>query len=192
MRWRGTKRGLWLRTVGVALTTLLCSSGCAASEGQGIPTKTAPAAAKSGFSSEEEALAAASEGYMRYLNVLDEVSALQDVGRLEEVATAEYAEELTETLAELQAEGRHFEGRSSFDSMRVFERWSQRGVEFVSTYVCFDSTDVRVLDANGTDVTPPDRIDRLPVVIRFQSAEDDRWRLIARGSDAWRGNDFCG
>ncbi|WP_308797025.1 hypothetical protein [Agromyces silvae] len=157
----------------------------------GPPTKSARPAAKSGFSSDEAALAAASRAYGRYLEVLDGLSAPEDVGRLGEVATPDYAEELESSLAGLLSEGRRFEGQSSFDSMRVFERWSQRGVEFVSTYVCFDSSGVRVLDASGADVTPPDRIDRLPAVVRFQSAPDDRWRLIAKGSDAWRGNDFC-
>lgn len=174
-----------------ALIAVLAVSGCSGAEESTTPTQSARPAAKSGFSSDEEALAAAKEAYLHYLDVLDDLSSAADVERLHEVATAEYVEELAASFAELQSEGRHFEGRSSFDSMRVFERWSQHGVEFVSTYVCFDSSDVRVIDAAGTDVTPPDRVDRIPVVIRFQSADTDRWRLIARGSDAWRGTDFC-
>jgi hypothetical protein len=141
----------------------------------------------------EAAVEAAGEAYRKYLDVFNEVAANADadLSRLRDVATDEYADEVAETLMELRSQGKTFRGDSTFDEMQVFERWSDGGLEFVSTYVCFVATDSRVIDRAGVDVTPPDRIDRRPAVIRFRSADaSDPSRLVPRGSDPWTG-DIC-
>jgi hypothetical protein len=192
MHRRAGERKVRPHALGVALAIMLSISGCVGSEAPAVTTRT-PQAATSGFASDDEALAAATEGYRRYLEVLDAVSTSgSDVDRLREVATSEYADEVIESVESLRADGFRIEGTSAFESMQVFERWSKRGVEFVSTYLCFDSSGVRVVDANGADVTPSDRIDRRSVLVRFQSTEGDPKRLVPRSSDTWPRDDFCG
>jgi len=75
----------------------------------------------------------------------------------------------------------------NFTSQQYFDFGSE-GAELVA-YVCLDVSQVRILDSSGTDVTPADRPNRLPLEITFVAESSSTMRID--GSELWSGDDFC-
>ncbi len=144
------------------------------------------------FESDEEALAAAVEAYGAYLAVIDDVGHAggEDSQRVRSVASAEYAEELIESFERLKEGGLHTDGRTSFDRPKLAETSTGRTAT-VSMYLCYDVSDVRVLNTSGQDVTPADRPERTAIQVHLESAPAQPQTLIVEGSETWRGEDFC-
>lgn len=144
------------------------------------------------FASDEEALAAATEAYAKYLEVSDQITA--DGGanpeRLEPFVTAEqWAKEL-EGLKEWSDSGNTSAGASTFDTVTLQQYNS--GLErpdSLTVYLCVDVSAVRVVDSKGSDITPETRIDRYPLEVGFEaSAPNDV--LITR-SESWLDASYC-
>ncbi|WP_130353705.1 hypothetical protein [Agromyces ramosus] len=167
-------------------------SGCS---GAPAPTPSPPASASAApiFASDEEALAAAEAAYSRYLDAVDELT--QDGGedptRVKSVVSEAYASELMESLAVFKSSGNHTVGYTTYDSMVLGERSEAGGSAAVTTYVCLDVGDVRVVDSSGVDVTPPGRRSRTPIQAQFVSSPNDPSELLPSGSESWPGDDFC-
>ncbi|MBM7829405.1 hypothetical protein JOE59_000110 [Agromyces cerinus] len=185
------------RSAGAALAAAgavaLLLSGCAGGVPTASPSPSADAAEPI-FASDEEALAAAESGYSSHLALVDQVTASGgvDVSRLREVATSSYAENLTDSLGRLQESGTHTAGDTRFDSVGLIERFETEGVATVSVYLCLDVTDVRVVDAGGQDVTPPDRRNRAPIQVELESGSAaEPTQLVVSGAQSWAGDDFC-
>ncbi|MCD2441483.1 hypothetical protein LQ757_04245 [Agromyces sp. SYSU K20354] len=152
------------------------------------PTEAAPI-----FASDEEALAAAEQAYAAQLVVVDELSHAGGVAieKLEEVATAEYAAGISASLERLSASGMRTTGATTFDTVELIEHFEADDVAHVSAYVCLDIGDTRVVDSSGADVTPPDRILRAPLQVRFESRFLGANQLLVAGTEPWSGDDFC-
>lgn len=175
-----------LLLVAGAAVILVAMTGCVDPKPPITPSPTATAAPV--FASEEEALAAAEEAYAAYLAVSDAVSG--DGGkhpeRLEGYMTAEELDRAVERFSDLAASGRHTQGSTVFRSSTL-QHWDDMEV---AMYLCLDVSGVRVLDAQGTDVTPIDRPDHIPLEVTFRVEAPTA--LLLESSDVWEGAEICG
>jgi len=171
----------------VAVAGALVVSACSTPSPQGTPTPSPTAV----FASEEEALAAASDAYAKYNAAFDVAlsqggTALEDV---EQYVTADYLEQLRVPGA-LTQNGWHTFGTSSFDSIQLLERPSDKDAN-VAVRLCRDVSQVRILNDSNEDVTPPDRDDRFPLVVYFEEGPGHPTELVVSGTEPWSGEDFC-
>ncbi|MBX3309754.1 MAG: hypothetical protein KF739_04880 [Cryobacterium sp.] len=146
------------------------------------------------FASDEEALAAATDAYAKYLKVSDEISA--DGGsapeRLAPLVTPKQLVTETDAFADLSKSGSTTKGVSAFEVFQL-QRYEDLGdgSASVSIYVCLDVGNVRVIDKSGVDVTPSNRVDRVPLEVDFLVKSDRPGTLLVDRSEAWTGQDFC-
>ena len=180
-----------LRTA-AALVTVLLLAGCVPREP--VITPEPDPASTPVFASDEEALAAATEAYARYLEVSDQIA--QDGGegadRMKGLVSPEQYEKELEGFQMFVDEGIHAVGRSKFDSVSM-QSWveSDAGVADVTIYACSDASGVRVFDSKGIDVTPTNRPERSPFELQFISQSGVGGKLILSRSELWSGADFC-
>lgn len=178
--------------VGLALAVTLLLSGCLPQQPNASPTPQPSSTPV--FASEEEALAAAEAAYAEYLAVSDAIAA--DGGanaeRIVPLITEERESEEMALFQSLATEGLHTAGLTTFDSM-VLQDYVEEGGSKASltTYVCLDVTNVRVLDASGADVTPSGRQNKLPLEVAFGAAAMSPIDIRVARSDSWGGDDFC-
>ncbi|UOQ88089.1 hypothetical protein MUN74_12395 [Agromyces endophyticus] len=180
-----------LAAAGLAGVLVLALSACTP-EPEPKPTPTATASAAPIFASDEEALAAAVEAYEAYERVSYEIAADggNDAARIATVTTSRYAAELEDEFAQYTDAGIRAQGDVDLDSFELVKhRETADGVE-ISIYVCRDVSGVRVLDANGKDVTPADRPDVTPLQA-FLVSEERQSELLVDRVDLWSGADFC-
>ena len=173
------------KIAGLALAVLLLS-GCLPQQ----PTATDPPEASSApvFDSEEEALAAATAAYTAYSAVSDQIGT--DGGekpdRLRAVVTSAWFEKDLAQFTEFSKTGRHLVGQTTFDSIAV----QSFDEQLLAVYLCIDVSGIRVLDSSGTDVTPLDRVARVPLEVGFDLVEAPGSVLLA-SSQVWDGDSFC-
>ncbi|MEY2698360.1 MAG: hypothetical protein RL720_316 [Actinomycetota bacterium] len=165
----------------VALALTGCSSPAQNTQPAEINTVEKPL-----FASDEEALAAAQTAYAHYLEVSDQIA--RDGGdnpeRLKPMLSAEqYRLEITSFETYVSKEI-HSSGQMNFDTLHI----AQSGENDVSVYLCLDSSQSRLIDKSGKDVTPSGRIDRWPLLVSFKSLDGS---LIISGSETWSGTNFC-
>jgi hypothetical protein len=138
------------------------------------------------FASDDEALAAAEEAYTAYLAMSDEIS--HDGGaNPERIAPFVTEERLAIELRtfNLQLEkGIRGSGSTASKSLGL-QRFDDTEVIF---YTCWDATGVRVLDANGVDVTPIDRDERLVLEVVMEAADGE---LLLESDEPWSGELSC-
>jgi hypothetical protein len=181
-----------MRSVAALLlaATLAVLTGCSAPE-PAPPAASPSATAEPVFASDEEALAAAEKAYTEYLAAFDEVA--HDGGREpERLADHVAPDELQKSLAEFGAfvtADRHTRGNTGFDDLSLQQYEVRSGFARVIVYLCLDVSEVRVLDANGKDVTPA-REARQPLVVTLVSANRGSEALVLEESEQWSSN-FC-
>lgn len=179
--------------VGAALALAVALAGCAAPAepaSEPTPTKTAVAPI---FTSDEEALAAVDAALTRFFDVVGDVGedGGDDAERVLSVTTGPAADEHLEYLQTLSAEQLTVQGRSTFDSVRLVERYQNDARATAVAYYCVDSSSTRLLDSNGDDVTPSGRRERTPLTGTFVSREAASPDLVLSEVTAWDGSDFC-
>lgn len=171
-----------------ALALVLLLSACVPTSPE--PTPTPSPAVTPVFASEEEALAAAEEAYAAYQAATDLVTASggKDASPLRDLVTADQYQRELEGFEAFAATGWRTVGMSTFDSMQL-QSYVDAGSVQLGVYVCSDVSMVRLVDGAGADVTPPKRPNRLPLVVTFESAEDNG--LLVASSDLWDGGGLC-
>ena len=146
------------------------------------------------FASDEEALAAATEAYARYLEVSDQIAADggADPERMIPLVTEDQYQRELEGFTNLVDSNLRIVGSSAYDSTAI-QSWSMVDANSaqVVIYACSDASSTRVLDDTGTDVTPVDRRVRAPFELEFVSSSEDAFSLVLARSDLWSGTDFC-
>ena len=144
------------------------------------------------FSSEDEALAAATDVYQQYTAAKDKESSKGDLSAelLRPIVTPTYYEQL-EVVGALEKNGWHTDGATMFDSVSLEELDEKAGVATVSISLCRDVSGVTIRDADGNDVTPENRAARFPVLVEFVSSEAGSKQLLISDSGSWPGEDFC-
>lgn len=151
----------------IALVVLLLS-GCLPQQSTVMPTPEPSSTPV--FSSDEEALAAATAAYAAYLALSDQI--FVDGGaspeRLSAVAAGEFLAASVAGFKETQIKGWRSTGGSTFDSV-VLQRYdsSFEGESAVTIYLCEDVSAVDVLDAAGMSVVSMDRPPRTLLAATF-------------------------
>jgi len=175
----------------LAAATALLLAGCTGDDAIVLPgpdPTTAPV-----FATDEDALAAAEVAYGEYLRASDAITAKNgaDPNTIGEYVHSEYLPEVLEVFENYRVEGLVTEGVIAFDSVDL-QQYSDDlvGPVTITFYVCLDVTRARLLDAEGDDVTPPERDDRVPLEVSMESAERTS-ELLVKSSELWTGADFC-
>jgi len=183
------------RAIAVAAAALLLATltGCAPSP-TSRPTPTPTPHPTPIFSSDKEALAAATKAYAAYLKVSDEIA--HDGGarpeRIKDFVTPEQYASQTKDFESFRAKGYFADGSTTFDSARLQHRSTGRSsaVE-IGIYVCLDVSAVRLTNSSGDNVTPTGRPERLPLEVVLVTAQRDANRLLVDESKLWSGKNFC-
>lgn len=150
-------------------------AGCAPAP---APTPTPTAA----FANEKEAFTKAEETYREYSNATNqtELSAPDTFESVFEWLTGEAETSARENYSDLRANGITRSGASTFDT---FSPISYDG-ESVRVELCIDVSQVRLINAEGVDVSPPDRPERQPVQVTFLQAQTPTKLAIASSTAA--------
>ena len=147
--------------ISIASLTLV---GCSTSAPKAVPTSSAVEQAPA-FASDEEALAAAQAAYAEYLSVSDQIA--RDGGanpeRLKKLVSSNLFEEMKSTFNSMKNDGLHAEGVTTFDSLHL----ENRSVSNASFYLCVDVSQNLMFNASGENVTPSNRMNRVPLVVNF-------------------------
>lgn len=187
-----------------ALPVALCAAagaavvlgGCAAPLDRPV-TPTTPVVVQTAapiFASDEEALAAATEAYLKYAAVLDDI--LSDGGaeseRLEKVATGHALAADRADIAEYASHKYAMVGRTQVDSVSlqsVAAHGTDDSVQ-VNLYVCEDVSDVDLVDGSGESIVRPDRVPRTPFQVVLSKSAASAPMLVTQ-RDLWTGLNFC-
>jgi hypothetical protein len=140
------------------------------------------------FASEEEALAAAEEAYAAYQAAVDNALATYNTDALSDIATGAALEEALESVVLYQEDGRRIVGSSSISSETLADADLHSGD--VQLYACLDISETRVFDSAGTDITPPGRASRFPMIVALILGEELS-HLVVSEEEVWDGSDFC-
>ncbi|HEY9308598.1 MAG TPA: hypothetical protein VIP82_12435 [Microbacterium sp.] len=144
---------------------VLALSGCTTPESP-EPTPTP------GFSSEEEAFAAAEATYRAYVDALNQWHAGSTSSpRPTEFLTGNALESELDTQNMLGAQGRSIVGTASV--ARFAGTNASDDLAKVTAVVCLDVTESRVLNGEGVDVTPSDRPNVLALEVDFVDLRGD-------------------
>lgn len=174
----------FLSAAGAAL--LLASlAGCIGSGVVKTPVPTPSAAPV--FASDEEALAAAEAAYAAYVDATDIVSAEGGVNpeRIKNLVTSEELERSIEEFKNLRESGNRTIGTTAFDALTL-QRFDD--VEVV-VYACVDVSSVRLVNAEGIDITPRNRPEHVPLEIAFWIGLQGE--LLLNSSDVWQEASIC-
>jgi hypothetical protein len=182
-----TQKRMLRRALAATVTLLVAAASVACTTPAPKPTPTLTAI----FASEGEALAAATDTYQQFLAAYESASA---TGADVPAAVASFVSEAY--LAEVSApdivskNGWHTEGSSSFDvkGVRSFQT-DAIAVEIV-VELCRDVSSLRFVDADGTDVTPVERLDVVPLEVAFATDSLGSNALKITGVGTWQ-DDRC-
>lgn len=159
------------RTARFVALAALCVTGVLATAGCSTNSVRPPSAppSSSAESSDAAVLAAVLDVYTRYSAALDAVLARGDgdYSQLEPLTTPEFLESFTAADDEFARGEWVTTGSTSFDSEELVAITSST----VSVQLCRDVSRVRILTADGMDVTPGDRPERFPVSVTFAATD---------------------
>ncbi len=167
-------------TIATLIALVLLLTGCIPQQPPPEPTPTPV------FASEEEALAAAEEAYAEYLAMSDLIASEggADPERLAPYVTEDWLAHEVDTFDAMQQEGIRIAGSTSPGLLKFQDMESTR----VVVVTCYDAEEHRVLDLQGQDVTPADRISRVNLQITFQM---EAGVLLVSGSEPWQADPSC-
>jgi hypothetical protein len=172
-----------------AAALLVALAGCVPTT---HPSASLSATATPVFASDAEALAAAEKAYAAYLKVSDEIG--HDGGRdPDRIASTVTSERLTiekRGSTALQSHGLHTTGFTRFSNASL-EQVAMSGADLeVIFYACWNASEVRVINAEGADVTPGDRVNKRTLEVVVTSVRG-RLPLVLESDDAWSGRSSC-
>lgn len=151
------------------LLSIAAFAGCAASSGEVAPTPM--------FASDEEAFAAAEATYRAYVDALNsENTGSGVVGGPEDYLVGTALEQEIQSQRDLHDRRISIDGIGAFNHFEGVQVSKDRST--VEATLCLDATATRVRDSTGADVTPPDRVNQLPLGITF--VFEDSSLLISR------------
>lgn len=170
----------------IALAVLLLS-GCVPQPSTVTPTPDASSTPV--FASDEEALAAATAAYAAYLAMSDLIAGDGGVNpeRLQPLVTEGWLKREIDVFSLFAAKGLSQSGSTSFSNAAI----QQYSDDFVSIYVCTNSSDTRVHNSAGVDVTPPDRETLSSLEVTFRAATALPSKLRLERNEPWSGESFC-
>ncbi|MGN6326828.1 hypothetical protein [Pseudolysinimonas sp.] len=143
------------------------------------------------FRSDAEALAAAEKAYKSYLRVSDSVAASggADPNRLAPYVTTRRLKVEREGAKLLQDRKLHLVGTTTVSHSQL-QQVVGGPTTRVTFYTCWDVSAVRVLDANGTDVTPTSRKDKTTLEVQMVT-RGTGGSLLLDSDSPWSGGSLC-
>ncbi|MDP9027137.1 MAG: hypothetical protein M3N46_06215 [Actinomycetota bacterium] len=172
----------------LVVAVLLALAGCVPSDPRATAAPTTSATPV--FASDAEALAAAEKAYAAYLKVSDEIA--HDGGanpeRFSSTVTKAWLPSEIDSAEQLAKSGRRQIGSTSYSSLEVQQYVAGPGTPILVAYTCLNLSGTRVLDSNGTDVTPASRRLIQPVVVNFKL---NAITFLVDKNEPWSGSDFC-
>lgn len=159
----------------ITVTAVAALAGCTPAP---MPTPTPTAA----FASEEEAFAAAEEVYRAYNDAGNARRAGTPDADPQQYLTGIALEGDIDTQNLLLSRGLRATGSALIESIRGESSALTGSIGTLTTVVCIDVSGVSLLDADGNDVTPPERGDR--VVQRVTLMGDKDSLLISDAANA--------
>jgi hypothetical protein len=145
------------------------------------------------FSTQEDALNAATKTYQRYFEVSDQIASRGGAGRedMTALATPDFLVVTDQGFEEIAANSLHTRGRTSVESVSLQSLRERDGRAEVMIYACVDVTNVAVLNSVGEVVTSPDRPNRLSLVAELISDTQASSNLVLSKNVPWSGDSFC-
>jgi hypothetical protein len=155
------------------------------------PTKTPTPTPTPVFTSDAEALAAATEVYKKYMKASDDIA--HDGGAHPErvkpfVSEAGYQHEL-QAAEDFKADNAHGTGYAVLNNVILESYEEHDGVATVKLYTCEDISEVDRVDAAGKSLVQPDRGDFIAYQPTFKSDSDGR--LVIQSDPYWSGGGIC-
>lgn len=162
--------------------------GCA--ESTRLPPPEPPAAGEPLFSSDEEALAAATAAYEEYLAAVDAALAEPGAanGDLELIAEGEALEEALASILTFAERGWRFEGSRRVTEARLQQVVPGHKSAFVAIYVCESVAEVDVVNSQGESVVEPTRPDLTAFEIGVEARDSEAF-VVERA--LWSDLQFC-
>lgn len=173
--------------------TLVSLAACAPGTNEPTPSPSPVETDAPIFASDEEALAAAVAAYEAYRQTSSEITSVPstDIEKIREVVKSPYADQLVREFEALRESQVTSVGESRAYGHRLAGRSETNGVAEVSAYVCRDTSQVRLVNASGEDVSPPDRSLTSAVLAQFESSAADPGTLIVAELERWNDSAFC-
>jgi hypothetical protein len=154
------------------------------------PTRSSSPAQTPLFSSDEEALKAATDAYAAYLKVSDEIS--HDGGanpeRIKPYASGSALQLALKSAAQFRAANAHSVGATAFSGVRL--QSAAEGGRRVAIYACEDVSRVDVLDASGASIVKPDRKTLSAFLVTLR-AGTDQGKLKVEDRETWPIDGIC-
>lgn len=182
--------GMRIMAIGVLVLGALGLVGCVPEDRP--PTSLPTPSGEPVFESEEEALAAAEDAYAAYLEMSDLIASEGGANpeRIADFVTEEREDVELEGFREIAERGIHLDGHTEFETLEL-QRLQRVGAETeVAFYVCWDASQTRFLNAEGEDITPRDRNDRLMLEV-VVSTTGGSLPLVLVSDEAWQSSSAC-
>ena len=180
-----------LRTA-AALVTVLLLAGCVPREP--VITPEPDPASTPVFASDEEALAAATEAYARYLEVSDQIFTEGGVEaqRMAAVATGEKLKVELASFSEFMAGGFRGTGNTTFEAatLQEYDQNAVEGERAIVVYLCEDISQTDVLSSSGESVVSADRPSRVKYEVAFDLIPPNSTLLFVSDKVPWS-NEPC-
>jgi hypothetical protein len=146
------------------------------------------------FATDEEALAAATEAYARYLAVSGTITSEtgQSSERIADFVSNDFLTESMDDFAWFSNSQVRSVGAVTFKQATLQSYTQTGGSVTVVLYLCQDVSGVRLFDVSGLDVTPADRADVLPLEVELESGRAAPTVLVVSRANVWAGEPFCG
>lgn len=180
-----------LRPAGVLLAVLLLA-GCV--PGEPVVTPEPDPDVTPVFASDEEALAAATEAYARYLEVSDQIAADggADPDRIRPLVSADRLVVERQQYQALSESGNHQEGSATFDGVQLQQvSYEDGNSSVIVLYLCLDLSNTKLVDIEGHDITPSDIDLRTPFEVSLRGSSSSPLALIVERMERWSGSGVC-
>jgi hypothetical protein len=182
------------RTILTACTIALAVgflSACTPSQPVAHPTKTSSPTPSPIFTSDADALAAATAAYRNYEQLTDAIG--HDGGahpeRIKPYVNAAGYEYEQQSAAKMQSEHSHQVGSTVLNNVRLQSHEEANGVATISIYTCEDISAVDRVVADGKSLLSADRPDFFAYVAVFRSNSDGH--LVLQSNKNWTGGGIC-
>lgn len=137
---------------------------------------------------ESEVLTAASSLFDRYIATVVQLGSdtTSDASVLRPYAGQAAIDEAEQAIARLRARGQRMDGRVEVERMVLQDKSPDAGT--FTLLICEDLTKLRIVDAEGIDVTPESRSSSSTVQVSFSGWPDD---LRVERNVKWTGASVC-
>ncbi len=184
--------GYRMLRLATAITAVLLLVGCSSHNPAVMPVPEPTSTPV--FASDDDALAAATEAYAKYLAVSDEITADGGLNaeRISDLVTLQQYESEAEAFDEYSDRKLHTQGNSAFDIVGL-QRYSPgtNGSAEIGVYICVDVSGVKIMNSLNEDVTPASRMNRYPLEVEFEVSGRSPEEIKVARSETWSGTDFC-